>query len=341
MIQQESLRNFKCLRDVTIDLEPFTVFVGANGSGKTSILQGIDLLCRTFRTQPGQLDGEYEPHRSFGTEQEIQLSCKSNTLSFWHHTISLAQQHLVRSGQLSPGVGTKFTVDDGDAVQTWKPWQPQHGILANPIWLRLDPNSLRNQGANSDPRLMNPNGQGLHSATASMNLEDPDLWLKLQEDLRRIVPSVRRLRHTPQNQLLFDTINGKGLSASQISEGTLLTLGLLTAIHGVNKPGILLLDDLDRALHPKAQRELIELLRGVQTTNPEIQIIATTHSPYMLDCMKPEEVRITSLKDDGSTACDALTHHPKFEKWKDEFAPGEMWSFFGEKWVAEGEVMAK
>ncbi len=32
----------------------------------------------------------------------------------------------------------------------------------------------------------------------------------------------------------------------------------------------------------------------------------------------------------------SLTSHPKFPKWKDEMAPGEMWSLFGEKWVAEG-----
>ncbi len=188
---------------------------------------------------------------------------------------------------------------------------------------------------------MHPNGQGLHAATAAMNLEDPDLWLKLQDDLRQIVPAVRRLRHTPQNELLFDTVNGKGLRAAQISEGTLLTLGLLTAIHGVNKPGVLLLDDLDRALHPKAQRELIDLLRGVQATNPEIQIVGSTHSPYLLGRMEPNEVQVTYLREDGSTACEPLTHHPKFDKWKDEFHPGEMWSLFGEKWVAEPAVAAQ
>ncbi|MGL5096209.1 MAG: AAA family ATPase, partial [Planctomycetia bacterium] len=164
---------------------------------------------------------------------------------------------------------------------------------------------------------------------------------KLQEDLRRIVPSIRGLRHTPQKELLFDTVNAKGLKADQVSEGTLLTLGLLTAIHGANKPGVLLLDDLDRALHPSAQRDLIALLRGVQAANPEILIAGTTHSPYMLDSMTPNEVLVTSLRDDGSTACEPLTKHPKFEKWKDEFAPGEMWSFFGEQWVAEPEAAAQ
>jgi predicted ATPase len=333
MIDTIQVRNFKCLRDVSIDLEPFTMFVGANGSGKTSILQALDLLCRTFRVQPGQLDGEYQANRTHGTTEAVELSCRSGELHFRYRTNT--QPHLAPRNRNWAGEGAGFATDGSPS--DWKQWQQQNGTLPNPVWLRLDLNALRTVGLGqpNDPRIMLPNGQGLHSATASMNLEDPDLWLKLQEDLRRIVPAVRRLRHTPQNELLFDTINGKGLTAQQMSEGTLLTLGLLTAIHGVNRPGVLLLDDLDRALHPKAQRELIDLLRGVQTTNPEIQIVGSTHSPYLLDCMKANEVRMTQLSDDGSTVCAALSRHPKFQKWKNEMHSGELWSMFGEKWVTE------
>ena len=58
MISKVSIRNFKCLRDVQIDLERFTVFVGPNASGKSSILQGLNLLCLSFRGQEGTLEEE-------------------------------------------------------------------------------------------------------------------------------------------------------------------------------------------------------------------------------------------------------------------------------------------
>jgi hypothetical protein len=74
---------------------------------------------------------------------------------------------------------------------------------------------------------------------------------------------------------------------------------------------------------------LITLLRGLLDTNPDLQLAATTHSPYMLDCMGVNEVRMTILKDDGATMCAPLTSHPQFPKWKDEMTPGEMWSLFG------------
>jgi predicted ATPase len=191
---------------------------------------------------------------------------------------------------------------------------------------------------------MASDGTGLHSALANMALNDPDSWQQLQVDLRRIIPTIRRLRHTKATiqqvtSVLFDTVGGDSLPASQVSEGTLLVLGLLTALHAPDRPNLMLLDDLDRGLHPRAQKELISLLRGLLDTNPEFQVIASTHSPYLLDCVEPNEVRMTHLNDDGSTTCAPLTRHPQFRKWKDEFHSGEMWSLFGEKWVVEPEAV--
>src|SRR3954466_1104136 len=44
MIQTISFKNFKALRELAISLERFTVLVGPNASGKTSVLQGLDSL---------------------------------------------------------------------------------------------------------------------------------------------------------------------------------------------------------------------------------------------------------------------------------------------------------
>jgi predicted ATPase len=178
-----------------------------------------------------------------------------------------------------------------------------------------------------------------------MALNDPDWWQQLQADLRRIIPTIRRLRHTKtaMNQfpaLLFDTVGGDSLLAHQVREGTLLVLGLLAALYAHSRPNLILLDDLDRGLHLRAQKDLISLLRGLLEANPDLQLLATTHSPYLLNYMEPNEVRMTLLRDDGATVCAPLASHPKFEKWKDEMAPGEMWSLFGEKWLAEQRATA-
>lgn len=126
----------------------------------------------------------------------------------------------------------------------------------------------------------------------------------------------------------------KGVPADQVSEGTLLTVGLMAALYGPDRPRLVLIDDLDRGLHPKAQEQLVQLLRGVLAAVPDLQVAATTHSPYLLNSVQPDEVRVTALEN-GSTVCAPLSQHPKFPTWRAEMWSGEMWSVFGEKWLAE------
>lgn len=362
MITRASIRNFKSLRDVEIDFARFTVFVGPNASGKSSILQGLDLLCRAFHSAGGMqvfggigfgdprvrnVEAEVAQAVSRGSKDPIELLGEVG--GKWY-------RYRPRPSSNQPQFGQQFGPANWDGAglgvapalgsNTWKPWQPEPGKpnpLPLPVLLRLEASKLVEPNlAGPDPTAMAPDGSGLHPALASMALNDPDSWQDLQANLRRIIPTVRRLRHTKEEPraLLFDTIGADSLPASQVSEGTLLVLGLLAALHAPGRPGLVLLDDLDRGLHPKAQKELIALLRGLLETNPDLQILATTHSPYMLDSMETDEVRMTYLRDDGATACAALTSHPKYPKWKDEMTPGEMWSLFGEKWLAEEEVAA-
>jgi predicted ATPase len=363
MMNRVLIRNFKCLRDVPIELERFTVFVGPNASGKSSILQAVDTLCRSFRNQAGNVDGELSqamskiPKRNDQrSNPEAEPSQPASPDPSGHVELAAGyagkayryrMQSPSHSGDrpvnLGAGPGHQWS-GDGRGVATdlnsddWKPFQGKQSPLPLSVLLRLEASKLISaQAASPDPTVMAPDGTGLHSALASMALNDPDSWQRLQTDLRRIIPTIRRLRHTKTTpaSLLFDTVGADSLSALQVSEGTLLVLGLLAALHAPGRPSLMLLDDLDRALHPRAQKELIALLRGLLETSPDLQILATTHSPYMLDSMEPNEVRMTILRDDGATICATLASHPKFERWKDEMTPGEMWSLFGEKWLVE------
>ncbi|HOM52570.1 MAG TPA: AAA family ATPase [Phycisphaerae bacterium] len=47
MISQFRVRNYKALRDVTLDLTPVHVLIGPNDSGKTSMMEALAALCRS------------------------------------------------------------------------------------------------------------------------------------------------------------------------------------------------------------------------------------------------------------------------------------------------------
>jgi len=60
-------------------------------------------------------------------------------------------------------------------------------------------------------------------------------------------------------------------------------------------PGIVLIDEIDLHLHPKWQRTVVEDLRR---TFPLVQFVATTHSPFIIQTMRPNE--IIRLPDDSA-----------------------------------------
>jgi energy-coupling factor transporter ATP-binding protein EcfA2 len=377
MIESVHFRNFKGLRDVTLPLERFTVLVGPNASGKTSILQGIRYLSRLRAEEPDEfLDvkqggpfqlctrgagGEMQLAFASATEQVRLLGKLTGPFpeDILHYSNSDA-----RSGKWSFQIERKTSAEAGDEWTAVDASFLNRAVFSAAL-LRLDVDLL---AAPSYVPMTKPqikdNGEGLPSVLAYMAGNRPDDFIKLQEALRKVIPAVQRLRTDRASVNVTEFVNQKGdgygfnpptveqrryvgdslvfdfdgasdIPASMVSDGTLLVLGLLTVILGPGHPQLILLDDLERGLHPKAQWDLVGLLRKILDENPEMQIVATTHSPYILDHLAPREVRLTTRNSDGSVACARLDEHPDFARWKEEMTPGEFWSMVGEKWVAE------
>ena len=99
-------------------------------------------------------------------------------------------------------------------------------------------------------------------------------------------------------RLLVDK-NGVALDLSQLSDGErsflamVCDLGRRLALANpmLNEPlhgaGVVLIDELELHLHPKWQREAGEKLR---MAFPNIQFIATTHSPFVIQALRPGEL---------------------------------------------------
>ena len=120
--------------------------------------------------------------------------------------------------------------------------------------------------------------------------------------------------------------------AHHLSEGTCLVIALAVALHD-SPASLVMIDDLDKSLHPSAQCELVAMLRRALDAHPGIQILATTHSPYVVDSIDPEQVLVASCPDGQSTRIRKLSENPEWVKRKEYFKPGEFWSAVGEAWV--------
>jgi ABC-type Mn2+/Zn2+ transport system ATPase subunit len=138
------------------------------------------------------------------------------------------------------------------------------------------------------------------------------------------------------DQLLFDIGNAKGIKAKHVSEGTLfatLIFAALAEAADTGGPRTLVLDDIDQALHPKAQRDLIDVLRKMLDEDPNLQVIFSTHSPYIIDELSPDEVYLLNTDARGIAHAKTLSEHPDVKRATDVLTTGEFWSAEGEQWV--------
>lgn len=91
---------------------------------------------------------------------------------------------------------------------------------------------------------------------------------------------------------MFVEKGGKRISARSVSDGTLQFLGTLLALRTAEPGSVILIEEIETGLHPTRIRLLVEYLETV-TRERDIQVIATTHSPVVLQWLSDESLRNT------------------------------------------------
>jgi len=102
-----------------------------------------------------------------------------------------------------------------------------------------------------------------------------------------------RFDETRQGEIRFELVEADGavVSARSLSDGTLRFLGLIATLLTVGQETaampLLLIEEIENGLHPTRLHLLVELLEQV-TKSGRVQVIATTHSPLVLQHLSHE-----------------------------------------------------
>jgi predicted ATPase len=111
--------------------------------------------------------------------------------------------------------------------------------------------------------------------------------------------------------------DGSRVSARSLSDGTLRFLGELVALRSAPENSVVLMEELGNGLHPRRVHLLVEYLEAI-TEERNIQVIATTHSPLVLQALGPHSrqdvVVLGRLPDVPGTIMRRLGELPGFEE---------------------------
>ena len=87
--------------------------------------------------------------------------------------------------------------------------------------------------------------------------------------------------------------------AAEYSDGTLAVAAILAALFSRRRDGpMLFVEELENCLHPAA---LEKLLRFLQDHSDKWPVLITTHSPYILNGVNPEDVNVAIVDETGAT----------------------------------------
>lgn len=326
MIAKLHIQNFKCFRDCQVELGKFNVLVGPNDSGKTSFLQAIQVVAGL------KLNGQLlfnEARASVGLGDPIRWKDQPERVVF----------EVFAGGDLS-------SADKCGAVVA-NPGKPYFGLEESSIdrlranvgtakYHRLSPTALRTPSG-VDKTEMTADGGCFPSFLESMLRSDRRRFFDMEQEFFQRFPAyqVEIRREGTTNHLAF-SLGGQRLSVENVSDGVILTLAYLAIAYQPEPPKILLIEEPENGVHYSGLEQVVKALQAL-VTDRDLQIIMTTHSPYLLDLVEPQDVLVFAKdRESGEVQIKRMSDSEQVKRLQGHMMTGEIWTELPEEQIVFG-----
>lgn len=327
MIREIRFENFKVLRHSTLPLGRFTLLLGPNGSGKSTIFRALEAV-----RSPGGL--AYGGAISVGVTPTAAALPNSQVTVSWgephegYHTLvswypdQQGQRSLraTGAGGVVPHVQSELE-REMEGIRTYS----------------LDASQVAADVAIQPSIELAPNGFGLAGVLDRLDDNHRERFEGLNAELGRWLPEFDRILlevpYSGAKRFLLRTREGHHkIPATELSQGTLLALAMLTVAHLPTPPSIVCFEEPDRGIHPRLLRDVRDALyrlshpESVGERRPPVQVIATTHSPYLLDLFRehPEEI-VLARRSGFNVTFERLSDREDLEELLREAHLGDLW----------------
>lgn len=399
VIEGFRVQNFRALHDITLGklsylqqaepLSPFTVVIGKNGVGKSSLLDAFGFIADCLdRGVEEACDmkgrGGFERLRSKGVEQEpirfeiyyregrnerpityelaINLDedgrpyVESETLkqrrkglnrgqpfpflrlhhgkgTVWAGTESVEgeeESNIKMDVELTDprqlGIATLGTLREHPRIQRFR------DFLKGWYLSYFYPDAARSLPSAGPQRHLNRHGDNIGNVVQYMEREHKDRFQKILARIAKKIPGISHIETevTSDKRVLLRFNDGAFADpffAQQMSDGTLKIFAYLLLLEDPDPPPFICIEEPENGLYHKLLETLAHEFRIHATGKKNApQIFVTTHQPYFVDALAPEEVWILAKGEDGySTIRRASELNLVNELYKQDLQLGGLW----------------
>jgi predicted ATPase len=168
-------------------------------------------------------------------------------------------------------------------------------------YLAID--QTRNQPEAGPQERLSKGGENLPNVIQYLKEQHEDRLEKIFSVLRERIPRLERVDAEPMQdgRLLLkikDAPFEQPVLAKFASDGTMKMLAYLTVLYDPEPPRFIGIEEPENFLHPRLLPELAEECRAASDRS---QLLITSHSPFLLNAMRAEEVRVLYRDEQGFT----------------------------------------
>ena len=168
-------------------------------------------------------------------------------------------------------------------------------------YLSID--QTRSQPEAGPQERLSRNGENLANVIQYLKERHPERLEKIFSILRQRIPRLERVDAEPMADgrlllLIKDAPFEKPILSRFASDGTMKMLAYLSLLHDPKPPRFIGIEGPDNFLHPRLLPELAEECRAAAEKS---QMLITSHSPFLLNAMQADEVRVLHRDESGFT----------------------------------------
>ncbi len=193
------------------------------------------------------------------------------------------------------------------------------------------PDAARSLPMAGPQRHLNIHGDNLGNVVQFMEREQPQRFQAILKNIADKIPGIDQIdtERTNDGRLLL-RFNDKGFEdafyAQQVSDGTLKVFAYLLLLEDPDPPPFLCIEEPENGLYHKLLETLATEFRKHANPSRGSQVFITTHQPYFVDSLKPEEVWILQKGEDGFSTISRSSNEPGVNSMVEEGLPlGGLW----------------
>jgi len=194
------------------------------------------------------------------------------------------------------------------------------------------PNAARSLPLAGPQRHLNINGDNLGNVVQFMEREHPKRFQGILNRIAEKIPGIDQIdtEESPDKRLLL-RFNDKGFDdpfySQQMSDGTLKVFAYLLLLEDPTPPPFICIEEPENGLYHKLLETLAAEFRAQATGRRSApQIFITTHQPYFVDALSPEETWILEKGPDGFSNIRRASDDATVTALVDEDLPlGSLW----------------